>query len=235
MFPVVKENEPIKPSFQEWWDLLNSYCKKFAFNVEKTKEGKIHYQTAISLKTKEYESTVRNIFSPAHVESGKNYFALFNYSTKTETRIAGPFTEKKKPLKVIENLRPWQEDLKNELLLEPDDRKIIWYFDEKGGMGKTQFCKYMAVHHEALILQNGNCNDIGYACNDPKIVIFNLARSQQKFFNYTALENLKDGMIFSGKYESHMKIFNSPHVIVFSNWPPKWEEMTEDKWCLREV
>ena len=34
-------------------------------------------------------------------------------------------------------LRSWQHSLMEELTLDPDDRKIIWYCDKRGGCGKT--------------------------------------------------------------------------------------------------
>jgi len=77
----------------------------------------------------------------------------------------------------------------------------------------------MAIKHKATVLNNGAFNDIAMALpNDPKIVIFNFSRGLEERVNYNAIEAVKDGLIFSGKYESKTKIFNSPHVVIFCNF-----------------
>ena len=43
---------------------------------------------------------------------------------------------------------------------------------------------------------------------------------QLNTFNYEALESLKNGAMFSPKYESKSKVYDMPHVIVFANWQP---------------
>ena len=64
--------------------------------------------------------------------------------------------------------------------------------------------------------------DIKYAYNGQKVVLFDITRSQPERFNYEVLESIKNGMIFSGKYESAVRIFaDVPHVVVFSNWGPE--------------
>jgi len=121
-------------------------------------------------------------------------------------------------------------------LTEPDDRTIVWVWEENGCAGKTQFCKYMALKHQATILGNGAFKDIAQALPDnPKIVLFNITRDLEERINYSALEAVKDGLIFSGKYESKTKIFNSPHVVIFSNFEPRKESMSLDRWKIIKI
>ena len=75
--------------------------------------------------------------------------------------------------------------------------------------------------------------DIKYAYTGQKVVIFDLTRSQEDHFNYEVMESLKNGIFFSSKYESKMKIYPSPHVIVFSNWAPQLNKMSPDRWDLQ--
>jgi len=216
---------------------LRGFCKKFKFQGEIGSEtGYKHWQVCISLKTKEYFETVKNLFTNStHIEGVKNYFAAMNYCGKDDTRIEGPYDENSVFIKTISELRPWQESLKNELLLEPEDRKILWCHDN-GNTGKTQFCKYMAINHGASIISNAKRGDMAYALPDnPKIVLINFSRSMEDFVNYGAIEEIKDGMLFSTKYESKMKIFNSPHVVIFANFKPDIKALSNDRWDIREI
>lgn len=218
--------------------LLKSFCKKFTFQAERSESGYEHWQGEFSCITKEYFNPLKNFlgFNKIHLEPTKNLFAAQRYCSKTETRFEGPYTEKSSFIKIIENLYPWQASLEQELLVEPDDRKIIWYADMTGGLGKTQFAKYMSVKHKATVLCNAKTSDIAHAIEDnPKIIIFLLPRSSESYFNYGALEMVKDGMIFSAKYDSHMKVFEAPHVVVFSNFEPHVHELTQDRWDIRRT
>jgi hypothetical protein len=49
------------------------------------------------------------------------------------------------------------------------------------------------------------------------------------------MENVKDGLFFSTKYESGMVRYNPPHVIVFANVPPDVTKMSADRWVIKEI
>jgi hypothetical protein len=121
-------------------------------------------------------------------------------------------------------------------------RVIYWFWETKGGYGKTTVCKYF-VDQMGAILLGGACKDCLYGFAQyieehgeaPDIVIFDIPRVNKGAISYQAIEAIKNGMIFSPKYESGMKRFNSPHVIVFSNDEPEYESFTDNRWrveCL---
>ena len=119
-------------------------------------------------------------------------------------------------------LRPWQESLHQCLLgAPPDDRAILFYVDEEGGQGKTFFQRFMVSNYpeEVQILSVGKRDDIAHALDDTKrIFLFNIPRGGMEYFNYTSIEQIKDRMIFSPKYDSRTKILTTnPHVVVFCN------------------
>ena len=122
-------------------------------------------------------------------------------------------------------LKKWQRDLLLELQGTPHPRKIVWMVDEKGNTGKTYLSKYLLTQKKAVRFENGRSADIKYAYNGESIVIFDLTRSQQEHFNYEVLESVKNGVLFSSKYQSGMKVFPVPHVVVFSNWGPNEEKI----------
>ena len=93
----------------------------------------------------------------------------------------------------------------------------------------------MGVKHEAFVCSNGRTSDICYAYKGQSIVIFDLERSTEEKFNYEVLERLKNGVIFSGKYESTTKYFPIPHIFVFSNWDPDKTKLSLDRWDIHKI
>lgn len=140
---------------------------------------------------------------------------------------------KPQPGESIEDFRPWQHKLYLELLEEPDKRKIIWYYDETGGSGKTTMGIHM-ISMGAYYCCNGKSSDIVFAYQNQKIIVFDLARSSETVTNYMVIEKLKDGVMFSAKYESQTKYRKGgAHMVVFSNFLPDKSQMSADRWDIR--
>jgi len=53
--------------------------------------------------------------------------------------------------------------------------------------------------------------------------------------NYGAIEQVKNGLVFSGKYESSMLIFNPPHVVIFANDTPDESMYSNDRWHIHKI
>jgi len=49
------------------------------------------------------------------------------------------------------------------------------------------------------------------------------------------LESIKNGLFFSGKYESTQVVMNSPHLIIFANEPPDKSKMSADRWHIVRI
>lgn len=231
----VKEEDNISAS--QLSQHFKGFCKKYRFQKEKgEKTGYVHWQCEISLKTKEYRATAKNLigFHDAHLEPTQNYFASNNYCGKDETRIEGPYDETSIFVDTPKLTQPWQFDLKKKMLEEkPDYRRIYWIYDEVGGGGKSDFCMNLYDLHDADLFNNGKFSDIAYALGDnPKVVLFDLPRVIEERVNYTAIEAVKTGFIFSGKYESKGKRFNKPHVCVMANFPPDYKALSKGRWIV---
>lgn len=133
-------------------------------------------------------------------------------------------------------LRPWQHDLRERVLGDADDRTIHFVVDETGGQGKTFFSKYMWEHHEdkVQLLGVGKNADIAYMLDpDKKIFLFDVPRSAMQYLDYRLLEKIKDGMVISTKYQSHMKVlFHTAHVIVLCNEEPDRAMLSADRYNI---
>lgn len=138
---------------------------------------------------------------------------------------------------VIAPTRPWQSSLLERLDSEPDSRKILWYYDALGGAGKSSMAKWLIKNRDALVLSNAKSADIAHILDRQRIVVFDYSRSQEANINYGPVEDIKNGLIFSPKYGSHLKVFPIPHVVVFANfnWPDgKFSEDRRDVTVLSD-
>lgn len=179
--------------------------------------------------------------------------ALIRYCQKSNTRVAGPFFFCLIPpiylgedLTVINSHSfQWQKELLSILEQDPHPRHIIWIFDPiyKGGNGKSTFAKYLVFHEEAQVLSWDLGRDPFYARKVQKhkrIVFFDFTRSCPKFvkFNdlFSSIEQIKNGMMFAGKYDSSDFTTAIPHVICFSNYlPPAPGAISIDRWLIFRI
>lgn len=123
-----------------------------------------------------------------------------------------------------------------------NDRQINWIWCKKGNSGKTSLCRWL-VRNTNCILLSGKAHDIKYGVttalekfnNQLDVVIFHFPRSKEDYVSYDAIESVKDGLFYSGKYDAGMADYDSPHVYVFANFPPKLEQLSKDKWNVIQL
>lgn len=132
-------------------------------------------------------------------------------------------------------LRPWQDTICQIALQTPDSRRVYWFYDVIGGIGKTWFSKYLVLMHGAIRFENAKSADVKHAYGGERICIFDYSRSQQEHLNYEIIESVKNGLFFSPKYDSGMRIFDIPHVIIFANFKPDLSKLSEDRWDIRDI
>lgn len=114
------------------------------------------------------------------------------------------------------------------------DREIYWVYDPKGGTGKTDLANHLISNNGFLVFGNAKTADVALAWNGEN-VIFDYSRSQQDHINYGVIEDVKNGRIFSGKYQSCVKLYARPKVLVFANFLPDFSKMSSDRWRVSEV
>lgn len=227
--------------------VFNEKCIKWLFEEEVGEKGTPHLQGFIMLKEKmrptELKLTKRiswHIMSKSEKEN-------ITYCTKDRQKgIPGRVWKSSninipRPLKIIEELRPWQKSLENILLEEPDDRKIIWVWENEGNVGKSAFCKYLINKYDALYGTEGKKSDIinlvyNYVLTKELMhFILDVPRENGNNISYKSLEEIKNGMICNTKYETGTKLINSPHIIVFANQPPILSKFSKDRWEIYEI
>lgn len=228
------------PSFssKDLETLLKKYSKKFIFQLEEGDHKIPHYQGYIVLKKRARLTELKKlIHNGIHFEKCKgNEEQNVEYCSKLETKIDGPWYYNltvEEPLELIENLYPWQQYIVDMVRKKPDKRSIVWIYEPKGNMGKTQLCKYLSHHYGAIPLE-GKKNDILYcaAMFPSKIYIYDLERSMEDYVSYASIEKIKNAYYMCAKYESKPINRNSPHVLIFSNFPPDTSQLSKDRWVI---
>jgi len=191
----------------------------------------------------EIRSTVWDPKSLGHYEALKGKWEdAVKYCSKDETR-SGREWQKGLPRKIqiISKLYPWQQAAEKILINQDyNDRTIHWWYETTGNVGKSQFSRYMVVKHKALYCGSGKYADIinlvfNTNMDECNALIFDIPRAQRNNVSYAAMEAIKNGIICNTKYETGVKIFNPPNIIVFSNSPPQMEEMSLDKWSVKNL
>ncbi len=133
------------------------------------------------------------------------------------------------------DLRPWQAELTTVVTGAVHPRQVLWYWDPIGNTGKTTMARYFVRNHKAFYTNGGKHADIACAYNEEKIVIFDFTRDSKERVPYSIIEAIKNGMLFSGKYNSTTKYFDIPHVVCFANFPPERDKLSADRWDIHEI
>lgn len=134
----------------------------------------------------------------------------------------------------------WQEFVVKEFekhMENPNDRIIYWIWGSKGCEGKTSLCKWLMAKMNAGFLCNAKSADCAYyvANNLKDGYVFNYTRSNEDKINYQILEQLKDGLLFSAKYESSTVLMDSPFIVCFANFEPELDKLSLDRWKIINI
>jgi len=136
-------------------------------------------------------------------------------------------------------MHQWQKDLLKKLLGPTNDREVIFVVDKDGNKGKTWFAKkFCSDVPTAFYAEPAKKADMAYALPyNVTHVLVNITRSlvEKSDYLYTFCESIKDGMIFSPKYESCMKVLGPCHVCVFMNSDPDPNMLSADRYTVIRV
>lgn len=215
-------------------------CKAYTAQEEIGENENYHLQFWIKLKEKKRFSALKNEFPKVHWELTKSSFNARSYCCDMSKRSGRVWARPRvfTPLSPISEPFISIEKLLNE---RPDQREIYWYVDPKGGLGKTEFVKYMLTMYDEQVDVSRSTKSadlvMGYHGKDMMLIDFTRSRKAGEFAPWSAIEEIKDGFICDSKLkkESRIVVAERPHVIIFANTPPENLELTEDKWIIRYI
>lgn len=214
---------------------------KYIIGKEVGENGTPHLQGYIECDKKirpiEYLKLDKNI----HWEKAKgDKQSNIKYCSKDEDYITNMNEDIIEDLFIGKIPYDYQKFILNLIKQKPDSRTIHWFYDHIGNTGKTSFSKHICLkHRDDAIYISGKSSDIKCAIasckKKPRICIFDFVRSSEEFISYEAIEAVKNGIFFSGKYESETVIMNCPHVIIFANFEPEKSKLSLDRWKIIEA
>jgi len=255
---VVKEQEN---QLMKWFFTWNNYpengaeiletcfrqiCKKYVFQEETgEKTGTPHLQGNILLK-KRMRWSEFNLPIQMRWEKTRNEKAAFTYCAKPETRTGRTYTfGLPKPVKIITELRPFQQSIVDIIEAPVCEGKIHWIYDEIGQLGKTEMVRYLNQTKQIPFSYGGKCADIinlvynvkDYLLeNDNCCLLYNFGReTKPECISYKSMEQVSDGCIANTKFECGCFTCNKPHVIVFANCEPNRAALTDSRWIIYTI
>lgn len=148
-------------------------------------------------------------------------------------------------------LRSWQQKLWDIMQTKPNRRDIIWIYDTKGLSGKGTFGDWaedtnpeevifaqdMGTSYHAATILEGKLEG-GWNSSKEKwsSVLINLVRSSENHSRmYTYLEDIKDARCTVQKYKGRPVKYDWCHLIVFANYMPIVETVSNDRWIIYVV
>lgn len=123
----------------------------------------------------------------------------------------------------------------NTLFRRQPDRKVTWYWDAEGKLGKSFLADWLEVWRDAYVVTGGKYSDIAYRFHHQNYVVFDYARDMADKFPYKLLEDFKNRRVFSSKYTSVMKRARECHLIVFTNFEPDKSKLSADRWDVHRL
>ena len=207
--------------------IFRDKCSKVIIGKEVGESGTPHLQGFCSFKVKCRPLSLK-LPAKIHWEKAKgNDVQNFEYCSKNSNILLNIGFPKPPNTISKNNFKSWQREL-TEIFEVPaawDDRTIYWYYGD-ANIGKTQWAKYMCVHHNAVVIGGHKRHMLAQVeKSEAPIYIVLLSYGDNKV-SYRALEQIKDGLFTShfGCDNNNMVIRDAPHLVIIGNEPPNEDD-----------
>lgn len=230
--------------------LFSSNSSNFLFSEEKGKSGETpHLQGYFELKTKKRFTGLLKTFAKLdvagiHLEKAKgNRQENVDYITKEGGEVYGNLAPE---VIYCEDPSPRLAFLKD-LMLNYNhgkgDRLIHAVVDRVGGLGKTEFARWACLNMSDCIVSGGKSADmknqiVEYKKQNgrtPKYIILDIPRQNLDYISYQGIEDVKNMLFYSGKYEGGMIVGNKPFVLMLMNESPELSLLSKDRWRIYNI
>lgn len=240
-------NNHTKEEYEHLLKFLQINCIDFAMQEECGTNGTKHIQFAMKFKNARRFTALKKTFPKVHLEICKSWTNSRAYCLKNNTRAGNrdAFGLRKITDK-LENvdLYDWQIKIKKMLEKPADERRIYWFWEERGCVGKTTLARHLCLQYPGNVLyMGGKKSDILYGIyefvnnpqNDLRMVFLDFSRTLENYISWDAIESIKNGIFYNTKYKSGMCVFDYVHVVCFANFCPPLNTLSEDRWRVINI
>ena len=228
--------------FKKIIDVLSSNSSKYSIGEEIGESSTPHLQGYIELSVKKRFAYLKELIPRGHIEKAKgNREDNINYTQK-DKKFKQNFKEEVYFEYPTEKLQ-FLIDLMKQYKFPKGDRKINVVVDYNGCLGKTEFARWACLHFNDCIVTGGKAADMKNQIVElkkkygrcPKYIILDIPRKNLGFVSYQGIEEVKNMLFYSGKFEGGMIIGNKPFVLMLMNEYPQIDSMSKDRWNIFEI
>lgn len=217
----------------------------YIFSKEIGDCGTPHLQGYVEFLAKQRLTAIKKFNNRIHWERCKgNRETNVNYILKDYSEVyqGGPVTFMPEVIycePVCDKLKFLVESAKD-YPFPKGDRLIHVVVDKVGGLGKTEFARWMVMNMTDCIVLGGKASDMKNAVLEyknkngrlPKYIIIDIPRKCNDYVSYTGIEEIKNMLFYSGKYEGGMVNGNKPWMCMLMNQMPDVSALSADRWKI---
>lgn len=212
-------------------------CKKWIIAAEEGKGGYKHWQVRVQSSDPNFFTDAQEMLmgTGAHIEEAQDQWEYERKEGKYECSWDTPEALRQR----LGKLRPWQETVLERARTQNDRQIDVWY-DPRGNHGKTWLAKHIMETGQGLIIPRADMREPRQCCDfiyrrwkhGMEYLIFDIPRTFNVNTNgiYELIEEVKDGLIFSTKYEGGWVNISGVKVIVFTNNKLDENKLSWDRW-----
>lgn len=205
---------------------------KWVIGYETGKTGYKHFQ--VRLQYGGDFTKLKNWFCDAHIEEGSDDW---RYERKSGYFISSDDTVEIRKCRfgVLRNNQRRVLDI----LSRSGNRSIVVWYDKRGGVGKsyyTRYCYEKGLAYYVPPTVNDTKSLIQYVCagyQGERFIIIDIPRSARWSESlYTAIESIKDGLVYDTRYTARIRDIWGVQILVLCNTFPELGALSRDRWII---
>ena len=212
-------------------------CKKWIVAKETGKNGYEHYQIRLQTSNDLFFHWCKDHIPKAHVEACTD---TWEYERKEGCYWSSQDTPEIRSCR-FGQMRPNQVNFMKKIQSQ-SDREVDVLVDPQGSWGKSWLTRHLWETKQCYYVPptvssvQGLIQWVASGYDGEPIIIIDIPRSWKWSDQlYTAIESIKDGMVYDTRYSAKMRDIWGVKILVFTNEIPKVSALSADRWRISVV